>query len=64
MAKKSSIAPALKKARGLLAKDERLSKVLRQISEATKEPKQRKAASRRLLLPYVDAKPLNVGTWK
>lgn len=65
MAKKSVIDRELEKARALLAEDRGFSDVLKRVTDARKDSKQSKPSpSRRLRLPYVDAEPLNVTSWK
>ena len=65
MARKSMSERELEKIRAVLAKDVKFSEVVKQVSEIRKEAKSVKpASSERLRLPYIDAKPLNVRSWK
>jgi hypothetical protein len=65
MAKKSFIERELDRARALLANDPEFGDVLKQVSRVRKDAEAAKSPSEpeRLRVPYVDAIPLNTGSW-
>ena len=64
MAKKSTMKKELKKMQELVGGDTKLTEVLKQINEVSKNAQSVQTENtRRLRTPYVDAVPLNSACW-